>query len=129
MQGLYTEMVQPTSFIQDTVEFLMGRTALRSKPLLFKIFQLACLCLDERFPNLPPVRIGSVNNDDLTSRHIEVNLPVQSYLKNVPYIVETATTDEFVSKFLQYETVYGSLGVSDTYCPWTEVNRYDRSRM
>ena len=129
LQQLYTEMVQPTLFIQDTVNFLMEQTILRNKPLLLKMFQLACLCLDEPFSSLPPVKFSSVNTKDPTCRHIDLILPVQSYFENVPYNVEAITTDDLVAKFLRYESVYSELGSSDTYCPWSEVNRYDQSQM
>ena len=126
---LYSEMAQPTLFIQDTVDLLMEQPLLRSNPLLFKMFQLACLCLDEPFSTLPPVKFSSINTEDPTCRHIDVILPVQSYFKNIPYCVEAVTTDDLVAKFLRYESVYGELGVSDTYCPWAEVDRYGRGQM
>ena len=43
----YPDLVQPTVFISNTVTFLMELPSLRSPPLLFKLFRLACLCLDE----------------------------------------------------------------------------------
>ena len=38
----YPDLVQPTAFISDTVTFLMESPSLHSRPLLFKLYRLAC---------------------------------------------------------------------------------------
>ena len=63
----YPDLHQPTLFILDTVGDLIEQSSLQSRPLLLKLFRLACLCLGELFQTLPPVKFGSVDSDDPTS--------------------------------------------------------------
>ena len=63
----FSDLAQPTLLIPDTVKFLVELPTLHSCPLLYKLFRLACLCLDEPFPVLPSVKFGSVDSDNPTS--------------------------------------------------------------
>ena len=78
MRQTFPELIQPTLFVKDTVDFLIAQASLTCRPLLYKLFRLACLCLDEPFENLPVVIFGSVNTEDPTCSQVDVILPVQS---------------------------------------------------
>ena len=75
----YPDLVQPTLFVTDTISFLLEQSSLRSRPLLYKLFRLACLCLDEVFQVLTAVKFGYVDTDDPICSHVDVVLPVQSF--------------------------------------------------
>ena len=100
-----------------------------SRPLLYKMFRLACLCLDEPFESLPVVTFGSVNTEDPTCSQVDVILPVQSYFRNVPRGVETVTSEQSIAKFLLLEPDFGTQGLSDVYCPWLSVDYFGRTKL
>ena len=129
LRRTYSDLAQPTLLIPDTVKFLVELPILHSRPLLYKLFRLACLCLDEPFPVLPSVKFGSVDSDNPTSSHIDVILPVQSYFANVPHSIEGVTTDQSVADFLRLEPDFIDGGMSDTYCPWDSVDFFGRSKI
>ena len=125
----YPELRQPTLFIRDTVAFLIEQATLLSCPLLLKLFRLACLCLDEPFQTLPPVKFGSVDSDDPTSGFVDVVLPVQFYFQNVPYSVEAVSSDQSVAAFLRLEPTFVGVGTSDVYSPWDSVDFFGRAEI
>ena len=127
LQRRYPDLHQPTLFILDTVGFLIEQSSLQSRPLLLKLFRLACLCLDEPFQTLPPVKIGSLDSDDPTSSFVDVVLPVQSYFRNVPNGIESVNSDQSVAAFLRLEHTFVGVGTSDVYSPWESVNFFDRA--
>ena len=129
MRNSYPDLAQPTLFVKDTIKLLGDQSALKSRPLLFTLFRLSCLCLDEPFETLPAINFGSVNSDDPTSSHIDAVLPVQSYFHNILYGVEAVTTDQSVMSFLQLEPTFGNSGLSDTYCPWLSVDFFGRDEI
>ena len=129
LRRTYSNLAQPTLLIPDTVKFLVELPSLHSRPLLYKLFRLACLCLDEPFPVLPSVKFGSVSADDPTSSLIDVILPVQSYFANVPHSIDAVTTDQSVSDFLRLELDFADGGLSDTYCPWDSIDFFGRSKI
>ena len=122
LRRAFSELVQPTLLVKDTVKLLSDQPALRSCPLLLKHFRLSCLCLDEPFETLPAVKFGFVDSDDPTSSHIDAILPVQSYFLNVSREVKAVTKHRSLSSFLQLEPTFGGSGLSDTYCPWLSVD-------
>ena len=125
----YSDVAQPTLLIPDTVKFLVELPSLHSRPLLYKLFRLACLCLDEPFPVLPSVKFGSVSSDDPTSSLFDVILPVQSYFANVPHSIDAVTTDQSVADFLGLEPDFVDGVLSDNYCPWDSVDFFGRSKI
>ena len=127
MRQTFPDLIQPTLFVKDTVDFLVAQVSLTSRPLLYKLFRLACLCLDEPFESLPVVTFGSVNTEDPTCSQVDVILPVQSYFRNVPRGVETVTSEQSISKFLLLEPDFGTQGLSDVYCPWLSVDYFGRT--
>ena len=74
----FPDFEQPTMLISDTVKFLVDMPSSHSRPLLHKLFRLACLCLDEPFSVLPTVRFGSVDSENPTDSLVDVIFPVQS---------------------------------------------------
>ena len=122
-------MSQPTFFITDTVDFLMGQESLQTRPLLYKFFRLSCLCLDVPFPQLPAVKFWNIISDDPTSQLIDLIQPVQSYYANVARGVEVTTSEVSVLKFLALEPSFGNTALSDVYCPWLSVNFFDRAEI
>ena len=125
----YSGMSQPTLFIPDTVDFLMKQESLQTRPLLYKVFRLSCLCLDVPFTQLPAVKFWNINSDDPTSQLTDLIRPVQSYFANVSKSVEIMTSEESISKFLALEPTFRSTAVSDIYCPWLSVNFFDRAEV
>ena len=126
MRQTFPDLIQPTLFVKDTVDFLVAQVSLTSRPLLYKLFRLACLCLDEP---LPVVTFGSVNTEDPTCSQVDVILPVQSYFRNVPRGVETVTSEQSISKFLLLDPDFGRQGLSDVYCPWLSVDYFGRTKL
>ena len=125
----YPDLEQPTMLISDTVKFLVDMPSLHSRPLLHKLFRLACSCLDEPFLVLPSVKFGSVDSDNPTNSLIDVILPVQAYFSNVSYGIEAVTTDQSVSAFLRLEPDFSGVGLSDTYCLWDSVDSFGCSKI
>ena len=93
------EFDQPTLLVPDTVTFLLEQTTLRSRPLLLRSFKLACLCLDEPFRAMPPVKFGPINTDNQISKLIDIVLPVQSYFSNVAGSIEAVTSESSIADF------------------------------
>ena len=109
----YPELLQPTFFVRDTVGYPIEQASLQSRPLLLDLFRLACLCLDEPFQTLSPVKIGSVDSDDPTSGFVDVLLPVQCYFHNVPNRIESVITDQSIAAFQQLEPTFVGIGKTD----------------
>ena len=110
------DALTPNHFLFGTsgsLRFLLGQSSLRSRPLLFEFFRLACLCLDEAFQVLPAVKFDSIDFDDPTCSLVDVILPVQSYLLSVLHGVEAVTTDQSVATFLRMQPIFG---ITDTFC-------------
>ena len=124
---LYSDMAQPTILITDTINFLMEQPSLLSRPLLYRLFTLSCLCLDQPFQDLPEVKFSSVRTDDPSSKLTDIILPVQFYFKSVPRGVETLSADTSVSKFLSLETTFGDSAFRDSYDPWLSIDLFGRA--
>ena len=120
----FAEFDQPTLLVPDTVKFLMEQTTLRSRPLLLRSFKLACLCLDEPFRVMPPVKFGSINTDNQVSQLIDIVLPVQSYFSNVTGSIDAVTSESSISDFIEMETTFGRSVLSGTYDPWSGLDNF-----
>ena len=127
LRQVYSDMAQPTLLITDTINFLMEQSSLLSRPLLYRLFTLSCLCLDQPFQDLPEVRFRSVRTDVPSSKLTDIILPVQSYFKSVPRGVETLSDDSSVSKFLSLETTFGDSALRDSYDPWLSIDLFGRA--
>ena len=122
-------MNQLTFFIPDSIDLLLGQEILQSRPLLYKLLRLSCLCIDEPFVELPVIKFWGFNSDDPTSQLIDLFQPVQSYFTNVARGVEVMTREESVSKFLSLEPTFGTTALSDNCCPWLSVDFSGRARI
>ena len=120
----FSEFDQPTLIIPDTIDFIMGQTTIQTRPTLLGCFELACLCLDERFGPLPTVKVGLVKIHENTSELVDIVLLVQSYFKAVACSVEAVTSDSSISEFLEPETTFGRSALSDTYDPWDNLDQF-----
>ena len=129
MRQTFPELIQPTLFVNDTVESLIAQASLTCRPLLYKLFRFACLCSDEPFDNLLVATFGSVITDDPTCCQVDVILPVQSYFRNVSRGVETVTSEQSISKFLLLEPNFRTQGLSDVYCTWLSVDYFGRTKL
>ena len=127
MRLKFAEFDQPTLLVPDTIDFLMEQTTLATRPLLLQSFKLACLCLDESFRPLPPVKFSSINTEDPTSKLVDVILPVQSFFKHVVSSIESATSDASISEFLELESSFGRSALSDTYNPWIGLDNFGKT--
>ena len=122
----FAEFDQPTLLVPDTVTFLLEQTTLRSRPLLLRSFRLACLCLDEPFRAMPPVKFGPINTDNQISKLIDIVLPVQSNFSNVVGSLEAVTSESSISDFLEMESNFGRTVLSDTYDPWSGLDNFGK---
>ena len=118
---------QPTLLVPDTITFLLEQTTLRSRPLLLQSFKLACLCLDEPFRGMSPVKFGPINTDNQISKLIDIVPPVQSYFSNVVGSIEAVTSESSISKFLEMESNFGRTVLSDTYDPWSGLDNIGKA--
>ena len=66
--------------VPDIVDLLISLPSFRSRPRLFHLFRLGCLCLTESSPNLPTIRFEGADSSDPNCRLSSVLLPSQSYL-------------------------------------------------
>ena len=107
----------------------MEQTTLPTRPLLLQSFKLACLCLDEPFRPLPPVKFSSVNTEDPASKLVDVVPPVQSYFKHVINSIESATTDASILEFLEMESTFGRRALNDTYDPWSGLDNFGKAEI
>ena len=118
----YAEFDQPTLLVPDTVTFLLEQRTLRSRPLLLRSFKLACLCLDEPFRAMPPVKFGPINTDNQICKLIDMVLPVQSYFSNVAGSIEAVTSESSIADFLEMEPTFGRTVLSDVYDQWSGLD-------
>ena len=117
IRQIYSDMVQPTILITDTIKFLMEQPSLLSRPLLYLLFTLSCLCLDEPFQVLPEVKFRSVRTDDPSSKLTDIILPVHLFFKSVPSGIETLSDNSSVAKILSLEATFEDSALSDSYDP------------
>ena len=127
LQVKFAEFDKPTLLVPDTIDFLMEQTTLSTRPLLLQSFKLACLCLNEFFRPLPPVKFSSVNTEDPASKLVDVVRPVQSFFKHVVNSIESATTDASISDFFELESTFGRSALSDTYDPWSGLDNFGKA--
>ena len=120
----YPDLDQPRVIILDAVAFISGHVTLLSRPHLAWIFKLSCLCLDQGYSAMPPVR-----TDDPKSKLIDTILPVQSFFMNVGRSVDALITATSVSDFLAFEPTFGGSAFTDTYSPWDGLDLFNRTEI
>ena len=121
----HSDLRKDPSSLLDLVDFLSPNVALRSRPHLLYLFELACLCLTENSSPLEPVKFCGEDTSDYRCRYVEVLQPVQSYLSRVPDGVSTCTNDSALSDFtslLQNPPDFSSA----SYDPWGEFDLFGR---
>ena len=129
LRRIYPDMAQPTLLITDTIGFLVELPCLRTCRLLYSLFTLSCLCLDEPFQTLPVVKFNSIRTHEPSSRLADIILPVQSYFKNVSLGIATLSSDVSVAKFLSLEATLGDGALRDSYDPWSEIDLFGRAKI
>ena len=123
------ELDQPRVIIIDAVSFISTHEGLRTRPHLARIFRLSCLCLDEDFTSMPPVKFGPIRTDDPKSKLVDTILSVQSFFMNVGHSIDILTSSSSISEFLAFEPTFGGTAFSDTYGPWDGLDYFNRSQI
>ena len=116
----------PDGFI-DMVELLSEMAELRSRPHLYRLFRLCCLCLTEDTPLLPAIRFQDVDAQSPRCRLGDVLLPAQSFLARVPNAISVCTNDVSLSKYQEIEQQFNSGNVSSD--PWVHVDTFGRAEL
>ena len=127
LRRTHPEMQQSKLLIADTIDFESRQPALKSRVHLTRIFRLSCLCIDEPRFTFEPVRLGCNKTDEPTSVMFDIVAPIQSYLSNVARGLDTLVSEGSIARFLALEKTFGGTGLSSTYCPWDEMDRFNRA--
>ena len=111
----------------DMVAFLMDMPELKLRKHLFYIFQLSCLCLTSKLPELPAVKFSGVDCIDPRSRLFDVIMPAQSYLANVTNSVAVCTTEASLGTFKDLELRFSRGNVPGD--PWSHVDSFGKANL
>ena len=109
----------------DMVELLSNMTELRSRPHLYRLFRLCCLCLTEDTPLLPAIRFQDVDAQSPRCRLGDVLLPAQSFLARVPDAISVCSNDVSLCKYREVEQQFNSGKVAGD--PWVHVDTFGRA--
>ena len=112
--------------VPDIVDLLVSLPSFRSRPRLFHLFRLGCLCLTESSPNLPTIRFEGAGSSDPNCRLSSVLLPAQSYLATGPNSVVSCVSESALNKFHELETRFDSGNVPGD--PWSHVDSFGQSK-
>ena len=104
------------------VATLIEMPELKMRKHLFHIFQLSCLCLTSKLPELP-----AVDCSEPRSRLFEVIMPAQSYLANVVSAVAVCTTEASLGTYKDLEFRFCRGNVSGD--PWSHVDSFNRANI
>ena len=115
--------------ISDMVNYLVSLPSLTSRPHLYHLFKLSCLCLTDVAKELPVVKSGGIDTSNLQCSMNNVVIPVQSFLSNVPGSVDVCTTDSCLDDFQRLCVDYGSYGSVVNHDPWKEVDFFGRDKI
>ena len=111
----------------DMVAFLIGMPELKLRKHLFYIFQLSCLCLTSKLPELPAIKFPGVDCSDPRSRLFDVIMPAQSYLANVANSVAVCTTEASLGTFKDLESRFSIGNVPGD--PWSHVDSFGKANL
>ena len=106
----------------DMVDLLVTMPELQSRPHLYHLFRLSCLCLSEDTVLLPAIKFHDVDAQSPRCRLRDVLLPAQSYLATVPNGVAYCTSEASLEKFIELEQQFNSGSVSSD--PWSHVDSF-----
>ena len=115
--------------IHDIVSYLVSLPALKSRPHIYHLFKLSCLCLTDVSKELPIVKSGGIDTSNLQCTMNNVILPVQSFLSNVPGSVDVCSSDSSLADFQRLCVDYGSYGLILNHDPWKEVDFFGRDKI
>ena len=127
LRRTHPEMQQPKLLIADTIDFASKQPASKSRVHSTRIFRLSCLCFDEPRFMFAPVRFGFNKTDEPTSVMFDIVAPYQFYLNNVARGLDTLVSEGSIARFLALEKTFGGTGLSSTYCPSDEMDRFNRA--
>ena len=96
---LYSCLQNSPGGFTNMVEILSPMPELKSRPHLYRLFRLSCLCLNDDTPLLPPIRFQDVVSQSLKCRLRDVLLPSQSYLARIPDAITVCTNEDSIVKF------------------------------
>ena len=111
----------------DMVAFLMSMPELKLRKHSFYVFQLSCLCLTSKLPELPAIKLSGVDCNDPRSRLFDVIMPAQSYLANVVNSVAVCTTEASLGTFKDLEFRFSSGNVPGD--PWSHVDSFGKANL
>ena len=111
----------------DMIAVLMDMPELKLRKHLFYIFQLSCMCLTSKLPELPAIKFSGVDCNDPRSRLFDVIMPAQSYLANVANSVAVCTTEASLGTFKDLEFRFSSGNVPGD--PWTHVDSFGKANL
>ena len=80
----YASMKDSPDGFTDMVDLLSGMPELRSRPQLYRVDRLRCMCVTEDTSLLPPVRFQDYDAQSPRRELGDVLLPAQAYLARVP---------------------------------------------
>ena len=112
--------------VPDIIDLLVSMPALRSRPRLWRLFRLSCLCLTETSPRLPPFRFQDADSSNPNCRLSDVLLPAQSYLATVPNSELSCVIETALTKFHALESQFDSGSVPGD--PWAHVDSFGQSK-
>ena len=105
----------------------MDMPELKLRKHSFYIFQLNCLCLTSKLPELPAIKFSGVDCNDPRSKLFDVIMPAQSYLANVANSVAVCTTEASLGTFKDLEFRFSSGNVPGD--PWSHVDSFGKANL
>ena len=87
----YASMKESPDGFTDMVDLLSGMPELRSRPQLYRVDRLSCMCVTEDTSLLPPVRFQDIDAQSPRRELVDVLLPAQAYLARVPDAISVCT--------------------------------------
>ena len=124
-RNLYPDLISSPDLIRDVVTLLTGMPALYTRPHLFHLFRLSCMCLTEISTSLPAINIHSADSSSVRCRLSDVLFPAQAYLAYVPGSVNRCVTEAALTRYHLLEAKFWSGNVSGD--PWSHVDSFGQS--
>ena len=124
-RNLYPDLISSPDLIRDVVTLLTGMPALYTRPHLFHLFRLSCVCLTEISTSLPAIKFHSADSSDVLCRLSDVLFPAQAYLAYVPGSVNDCVTEAALTRYHLLEAKFSSGNVSGD--PWSHVDSFGQS--
>ena len=100
------------------VSFLYELPALKERKHIHRLFKLSCICITDKSPSYPAVSFGGISRASLSCRSIDVFVPVQSFLSNLPNSVPVCTSDKALEEVSTLWIDFSGTGLDSSYDPW-----------